>query len=386
VAFARLAATGRYPRISLAACTVDHALRPQSADEARAVAALCARHGVPHLIRRWEGPKPATGLQAAARAKRYELLLDAAAEGGADAILTAHTQDDQRETIAMRAGRAAEGVGLSGMADAVLLDGRVWLFRPFLSVGRAEIRRFLQTAGEGWSDDPSNANPRFERARIRDGALDAAEETVDRLALSRCAADFLDAHVQALSPFLFLLRPEGIQAALADPAAWRGLMLLAATAGGRVHVPERAAAERVRAFLAEDRSSRLTAGRVVFDRRREGLHLYREGRGIGTLTLPAGETATWDERLRIANRSDRTVVVSAAGAAVDPALRGAARRAAKAAPLAAFEDGSPVPEDRLALEPLVAPYRRFLPGFDLPVAQALARLLGRAPFASPPNG
>ncbi|WP_257317928.1 tRNA lysidine(34) synthetase TilS [Shinella pollutisoli] len=386
VALATLVATGRYPGISLAACTVDHALRPRSADEARAVAALCARYGIPHSVRRWDGPKPVTGLQAAARTKRYDLLLDAAAGHGADAILTAHTGDDQRETIAMRAGRAAGGVGLSGMADAVLLGGRVWLFRPLLSVDRAEIRRFLESAGEEWIDDPSNANPRFERVRVREGRPEAMAEAVDRLALSRRAAEFLDAHVRALSPLLFLLPPEGIATALADPAAWRGLMLLAATTGGRVHAPETASADRIRTFLADGTLSRLTAGRVVFDRRRAGLFLYRERRGIEPLVLPAGGTATWDGRLGVANRGSRPLVVSAAGATIDPALRGAARRAAEAAPRFGFADGGPAPADRFTVEPLIAPYARFLPGFDLPVAQALARLLGRAPFPSPPNG
>lgn len=161
VALATLCATGRYPGISLSACTIDHDLRPGSAREAAWVSALCARYGIPHITRRWEGEKPVSGLQAAARAKRYDLLADAALVAGADAILTAHTLDDQAETVAMRAERAPEGVGLSGMADAVLLNGSIWLLRPFLALDRAAIRTFLADEGEGWLDDPSNVNPRF---------------------------------------------------------------------------------------------------------------------------------------------------------------------------------------------------------------------------------
>src|SRR5690606_131180 len=150
VALATLCATGRHPHITLSACTVDHGLRASSAGEAAAVAALCVRHGVPHVTRRWQGAKPQAGLQAAARAKRYELLCDAAVEMQADAILSAHTRDDQAETVAMRAARAADGIGLSGMADAVLLDGAVWLLRPFLGIDRETIRSFLRENGEGW--------------------------------------------------------------------------------------------------------------------------------------------------------------------------------------------------------------------------------------------
>lgn len=377
--------SGRHPGLSLHACTVDHALRAGSAEEARWVGALCARHGIAHSIRRWDGDKPATGVQAAARAARYDLLCAAAAKIGADAVLTGHTADDQRETIAMRTMRAPEGVGLSGMAGAVLLSGRFWLMRPLLCVRRAEMRSFLSSAGEGWLEDPSNANPRFERVRVRmerDGG--AAAEASDRLALSVRAAAFLDRCAQAPQPHLFRLEPALLDEAIGDPAAWRGLLLLAATAGGRVHPVERAAAERLRAFVGSGILSRLTAGRVVFDRRRDGLFLYRERRGLAAIEVPAGETVVWDGRFRVANRWDRPFVVMPG----DPAgsgLSGPARRAAKAAPFACFDDDSPLPEEWPALTPLVAPYARFLPRFDLPLAQVLARLAGCDPFPLPPN-
>jgi tRNA(Ile)-lysidine synthase len=389
VALATLCATGRYPDITLAACTIDHALRAGSADEARWVEVLCARYGVPHVTRRWEGEKLASGLQAAARAKRYDLLVETARELGADAILAAHTSDDQNETVAMRAERSQAGIGLSGMADAVLLNGAVWLLRPFLSLDRGTIRAFLAARGEAWLDDPSNSNPHFERVRIRQrgAVISPARSSDDRQVLSERAAAFLVENVRTENG-VFAVGPPAIEAGLADPAAWRGLLLLAATAGGRVHPLETASADRVRAFLASGRLSRLTAGRVVFDRRGDGLFLYRERRGIETLALSAGTTALWDGRYRVANLAGRPIVVSAAGheeTQGDSELRGPALRALRALPRLKFADGQMVPADSVHMERLVAPYDRFLPRFDLPLANALAKILGRRPFPSPPN-
>lgn len=389
VALATLCATGRYPDITLAACTIDHALREGSADEAKWVAALCARYGVPHVTRRWEGEKPASGLQAAARAKRYDLLVETATELGADAILAAHTSDDQNETVAMRAERSQAGIGLSGMADAVLLNGTVWLLRPFLSLDRATTRAFLAAWGETWLDDPSNKNPHFERVRIRErgAAANPTLSSQDRHLLSERAADFLIENVRA-ERGLFAVDPVAVEALLADPAAWRGLLLLGAAAGGRAHTLETAPADRLRAFLASGRLSRLTAGRVVFDRRRDGLFLYREHRGIENLALPARTAALWDGRYDVANATGRAIVVSAAGdeeGQGETMLRGPALRARRAAPRLKFEDGKMVPAEGARVEPSIAPYARFLPRFDLPLGNALAKILGCRPFPSPPN-
>ncbi|MCR6501265.1 tRNA lysidine(34) synthetase TilS [Shinella sp. CPCC 101442] len=389
VALATLCAAGRYPGISLCACTIDHALRPGSAEEAVVVAALCARYGIPHTTRRWDGDKPATALQAAARAKRYELLAEAAIAAGADAILSAHTRDDQNETVAMRAERSAGGVGLSGMADAVLLHGAVWLFRPFLAVDREAVRAFLSAHGETWIDDPSNANTRFERVRVRQraGVGEQGNGGGDRLALSEKAAGFLTRNV-CMENGAFILATEAVDTALADCAAWRGLLVLAATAGGRVHVLETASAERLRAFLASGTLSRLTAGRVVFDRRREGLFLYRECRGIERLVVSAGEAAVWDGRYRVSNGSRGSIVIGAVGNdghTDGQGLRGPALRARKAMPCLRFEDGAPVTGDVASLEAILAPYAQFLPRFDLPLAAALATVLGAPDFPSPPN-
>jgi tRNA(Ile)-lysidine synthase len=147
---------------------VDHALRPESAAEAAATAALLERHGCQAKILRWSEAKPRTGLQEAARGARYRLLRAACRRRGLLHLLVAHHADDQDETVAMRAARQSGPDGLAGMSGAVELP-EVRLLRPLLGVSRSRLTATLLARGVPWIDDPSNADPRFERARLRAG-------------------------------------------------------------------------------------------------------------------------------------------------------------------------------------------------------------------------
>ena len=102
--------------------TVDHRLRPESAAEAGAVARQAAALGYAHATLVWDGDKPPTGLQAAARAARYRLMADYARAHGIGTILTAHTLDDQAETLLMRLARGSGLDGLSAMAPLAPLQ------------------------------------------------------------------------------------------------------------------------------------------------------------------------------------------------------------------------------------------------------------------------
>src|SRR5436309_10380692 len=113
----------------LVAVTVDHGLRAAAAREAREVKRLADSLGLPHRTLRWTGAKPRTGLPAAARDARYRLLAGAARATGATHVLTAHTRDDQAETLLMRMSRGSGIAGLGAMARTERRDCIV-LARP----------------------------------------------------------------------------------------------------------------------------------------------------------------------------------------------------------------------------------------------------------------
>src|SRR5215510_13862680 len=119
----------RGPR--LIAVTVDHGLRAEAAREARDVKRLAKALAVEHRTLRWRGAKPKTGVPAAAREARYALLAKAARASGARHVATAHTLDDQAETLLMRLLRGSGIAGLAAMAPETERGG-VWLARPLL--------------------------------------------------------------------------------------------------------------------------------------------------------------------------------------------------------------------------------------------------------------
>jgi tRNA(Ile)-lysidine synthase len=155
----------------LLAVTIDHGLRRESAAEARAVKRLARRLGIVHRTMRWRGKKPASGLQQAARTARYRLLATAAKAARADAVLTAHTLDDQAETVLIRMSRGSGLNGLGAMARVSALPIEdaplIALVRPLLDIPKARLIATLARAKIEFADDPSNRDPRFTRARLR---------------------------------------------------------------------------------------------------------------------------------------------------------------------------------------------------------------------------
>jgi tRNA(Ile)-lysidine synthase len=153
---------------SLIVLTVDHGLQAASQAWAARCAALCARLGLSHRILTWTGPKPATGLPAAARAARHALLAEATREAGASVLLLGHTADDLAESAAMRADGSTVPDARQWAPSPAWPEGRgVFLLRPLLEVRRQALRDWLSAQGETWIDDPANDDARYARARAR---------------------------------------------------------------------------------------------------------------------------------------------------------------------------------------------------------------------------
>jgi tRNA(Ile)-lysidine synthase len=171
----------------LIAVTVDHGLRPQAAREARDVKRLAKFLDLPHRTLRWTGAKPKTGLPAAARAARYRLLAKAAQASGATHILTAHTRDDQAETLLMRMLRGSGIAGLAAMARESEREG-VWLARPLLDVPKSQLVATLNKAKIVFADDPTNRDAAYTRPRLRALMPALAEEGGDSRNLARLAS------------------------------------------------------------------------------------------------------------------------------------------------------------------------------------------------------
>ncbi|WP_456620256.1 MULTISPECIES: tRNA lysidine(34) synthetase TilS [unclassified Bradyrhizobium] len=174
----------RGPR--LVVVTVDHGLRPEAAREAREVKRQAAALGLMHRTLRWRGTKPRTGLPAAAREARYRLLARAARSAGASHVVTAHTCDDQAETLLMRLLRGSGIAGLSAMARLSERDGIV-LARPLLDVPKSQLVATLKRAKLGFADDPTNRDTAFTRPRLRALLPQLAAEGGDARNLTRLA-------------------------------------------------------------------------------------------------------------------------------------------------------------------------------------------------------
>jgi len=170
------------------AATVDHGLRPESADEAAFVARVCADLGIPHAI--LPVRVEAGNTQAQARNARYEALGTHFASERVLTFATAHHADDQAETLLMRLNRSSGLAGLAGVRPWSIFfpEGTVaemLLLRPLLGWRREELGAVVHSAGLSPVEDPSNTDDAYDRARIRKAIADA--DWLDPLAMSQSA-------------------------------------------------------------------------------------------------------------------------------------------------------------------------------------------------------
>lgn len=293
------------------ALIVDHGLRPKSAAEAIQVAGWLGATGIEHAVLAWNGPRPARGVQAAARLARHGLIEAWCRDRGVLHVAYGHQRDDQAETFLMRRRRDRHGEGLAAMA-AVTERRYVRVLRPLLAIGRERLIATLAALGHPWVDDPSNRNVAFERVRVRAWLPVLAHRgwPPERLAAlaachgrERAVADGRLAHWFGAAA---TLHPAGY--AILDGAVFRAtdrdlraaaLAKVIATVGARLYAPPREACAR----LTGDAGRPRTLGGCVVLPHRGALIVAREPRAIGPALPLNGRPALWDGRFEVTGPS-----------------------------------------------------------------------------------
>jgi tRNA(Ile)-lysidine synthase len=302
------------PRVEIA--TIDHGLRPESADEARWVGEQAKLLGLPHSTLVWTGVKPAAGIQDAAREARYALLSAHAGRDIPAAVVTAHTQDDQAETFLMR---LARGSGLDGLAAMpacrpLTEDGSVQLVRPLLGVAKARLVATLNALGQKWIEDPSNDMQAFERVRLRKAwsALEEIGLTSEKVALSAerlsRARDALDTAADAFRNALVELH-DGIYASFSRnglrlvprEVRVRVLASLLQAFGGSGGVVRLAQVEALESALDSGDDTARTLGGCLVSAGRKTVRIFREpsGRDLPEVELNPPNGVIWDRRFEV---------------------------------------------------------------------------------------
>lgn len=286
-----------------------------------------ARLGFSARMLRWEGDKPKSGLQAAARAARYRLIGAAMEADGAQVLLSAHHRQDQAETVLMRMAHGSGLHGLGGMRDFAEVEG-VRIFRPLLGLDKADLMAVVAEAGMTPVDDPSNANSDFERVRWRqmlpalaDMGLDAGRlgqfsERAARadLALTRMAAEAFEQIVAVDA--LGIVRFERADFAVLD--AEIGIRVLGhglALAGAHSRPFALGPVERLYDDIIHGRPLGKTLCGAMVQAKGPTVSILREAKRMHQedMVLRAGTRMVWDRRFEIYARGDDLTIRSGSG-------------------------------------------------------------------------
>lgn len=195
--------------IRVAAAHLNHGIRPsrETALDLKVIRTVTNAHGIQLVTGkvnvRAEAKKTKESLETAARNARYRFLASVAKKIKATCVATAHTRDDQAETILMRLLRGTGPDGLAGISRKTTYNGLL-MIRPLLDISKAELRTYLGERSLVWHEDSTNSDTVHFRNRVRNEILPYLEEQAgpgvsDRLAqlagLMADEADWLDAVV-----------------------------------------------------------------------------------------------------------------------------------------------------------------------------------------------
>jgi tRNA(Ile)-lysidine synthase len=296
------------PRISV--LTVDHGLRQGSDAEVEQVSHWARAIDFDHHTLCWEGEKPQTGLQSKARKARYDLMARWCIANDAQALVTAHTLDDQAETVLMRLSRTTSPDSLAGIPRSGHWN-ELPLLRPLLGIRRNALRRYLSQVSQPWIDDPSNMDAKFERVRVRNSLSSLDNEAAESLAalaercastvalLEKCARAWLDLWLSEEEAGI-CYAPISRFVALPPALQERIFAKLIAHYGGGAMQPEREELRRLTQWIKQG-PVRCTLGGAVLGRRKEQFWVTREPARLEKTrhTVPESGAIIWDGRFAI---------------------------------------------------------------------------------------
>lgn len=293
----------------IVALTVDHGLRPESADEAQQVARWCAELGIEHHTLNWTYDGKGN-LSAAAREARYHLMAEFCTSRGIEHLYTAHTMDDQAETVLMRFARGAGVDGLAGMARSTELWG-ISVVRPFIGTAtREDLRALLDEFEQTWIDDPTNDDPSYDRVKARElfehlEPLGISVQSLSGLAhrmaiakhvLEQEAASFIKNGLH-LSPLGFATLNVDVLASISLETACRVIGQTASRIGGRgfrAHL--RFEEQLVELALERSKIGGKTSGGCTFRPAGDFFHILREPARCEPRVPISTPGGTWDGR------------------------------------------------------------------------------------------
>jgi tRNA(Ile)-lysidine synthase len=291
----------------ICALSVDHRLRPESRAEIDQLGKWLAGRSIWHEILVWHGNKPATGIQEAARAARYRLMEEWCRAQGCLHLMIGHQREDQVETHWLRRDARSGPDGLAGMPAVRELDG-CRILRPLLDIPKTRLVATLAAEGQPFISDPSNCNPVFARARLRQGAAasdpDGALSHIRRLGRERVMREH---RCHALLARAVALHPAGfavvdLDALLAAPQdlAGRALTALVTALGGNRYPPRRRSVDRLlQNLVGSARGGHVLGGHRFVYWRGHILVLRELAAAAPPARLAPGETLLWDRRFEV---------------------------------------------------------------------------------------
>ena len=299
--------------LSLFAIIVDHQLRKESKSEAIKTKNFLKRHNISTFIQIWNKKEEIlNNIHAKARKARYKLLLEFCIKHKIELLCTAHTKDDQAETVFMRIARGSGIDGISGIPEIKSLNSII-LLRPLLNFTRKQIEDYLLSISWTWINDQSNLNRRFERVKIRSflSAFHDKELLKERLFLlsknAKRTRNFLENHTSKvfktickINDYGFISMSKSQFAKLDEEIALRILNYILKNIGGNEYnVRLTSVSLLLKQLMNNELRSRTLAGCHIIAKKTDVIFFREQYFITKQKTLIPGIFNIWDNRYKI---------------------------------------------------------------------------------------